>query len=120
MQLIARLGSLQTVNATPVTAYERKELRYMWSMLDVQSLTCGQLRQHWLRTRVFKRLNGATATAPGLILGHAMGLRLMSRLAKAGSLCPAGKQVPCQVKFSDVGCKSPELARWACMHACMH
>ena len=81
--------------------------------------SCGQLRQHWLRSRLNKRLNGATATAPGLSLGHAMGLRLRSRLAKAGSLCPAGQQVPCQVKFSDVGCESPELTRWACMHACI-
>ena len=39
MQVIARLGSLQTVNATPVTAYERKdsELRYMRSVLGMQS-----------------------------------------------------------------------------------
>ena len=89
------------------------------------AITCGQLKQHWLRTRLFKRLNGATAAAPGLSLGHAMGLRLRSRLAKAGSLCPAGQQVPCQGtccqgKFSDVACESPELTRWACMHACMH
>ena len=35
MQVIARLGSLVTVNATPVTAHERKdsELQYMRSVL---------------------------------------------------------------------------------------
>ena len=46
MQVIARLGSLQTVNATHVTAYERKdsELRYMRSVLGVQSLCADSLR----------------------------------------------------------------------------
>lgn len=43
MQLIARLGSVQTVNATPLSTYERKELRYIWSMLAVQSL-CADLQ----------------------------------------------------------------------------
>ncbi len=38
-QVIARLGSLQTLNATPVTAYERKdsELRYIRIVLGMPS-----------------------------------------------------------------------------------
>ena len=46
LQVIARLGSLQTVNATPVTSYERKdsELRYMRSVLGMQSLCAHFLR----------------------------------------------------------------------------
>ncbi len=38
LQVIARLGNIQTVNATPVSAYERKdsELRYMRSVLGKQ------------------------------------------------------------------------------------
>ena len=78
----------------------------------------GQLEQHWLTNRVFRRLNGVTAAAPGPLPGHAMGLRLRSTLAKAGSLCPGGQQVAC-INFSDVGCKSPKLTRRACVHACI-
>ena len=77
------------------------------------AITYGKLRQHFLRQIVFRHLNGVTATAPGLMVGHAMGLRLRSRPAKAGSLCPAGQQVACQVQSSDVGCKSH--ARPACI-----
>lgn len=53
MQVIARLGSLQTVNATPVTAYERKdsELRYMRSVLGMQSL-CADFQRAWTSSRV--------------------------------------------------------------------
>ena len=58
------------------------------------AITYGKLRQHCLRRIVFRHLNGVTATASGLKVGHAMGLRLRSRPAKASTSVQLGSRLP--------------------------
>ena len=91
------------------------------------AITCGQLRQHWLRTKVFRCLNGVTATAPGLSLGHAMGLRLRSRLAKSGNSCARqaasvqlDSRLPAKSSSLILGARALSSPDGPCMHACMH
>ena len=90
------------------------------------AITCGQLKQHWLRTRVFRRLNGVTATAPGLSLGHAMGLRLRSRLAKSGNSCARqaasvqlGSRLPAKSSSLMLGARALSSPDGPCVHTCI-